>query len=217
MRGALHRVQFSSPVADAVGEAINHLWSDDELRSKLHTTLTSWFRSDQETLRRAAASAFLNLTLHLDDSGRPSLLGDDSAPVPNWVIDGWRTVLEANDPSPLARRSCIAWLDSAAIHQLAAERILTTLVLAVHDTPTGDLRGQRFLNLVRLAERWMLQGRALDEDGRNTLRADLLRRTQLADPHRPRPRPQGSTADVWTPFPTHTLGLHRPCIHRRKR
>ncbi|WP_330288705.1 hypothetical protein [Streptomyces sp. NBC_00576] len=181
-------------VADAVGEAVNHLWSDDELRPRLHATLTSWFGSDQETLRRAAASAFLNLTLQLDKNGRPSLLGDGSAPVPDWVVDGWRTVLEADDPSPLARRACIVWLDSAATRGPVAERVLTTLVCAVHDSPTDDLRGQRFLNLVRLAEHWMLQGHALDAGGRNELRTDLLRRTQLADPHRP--RPQGSAADV---------------------
>ncbi|ASQ96488.1 hypothetical protein [Streptomyces sp. 11-1-2] len=175
-------------VAEAVGEAINHLWGDDQLRPKLLPILTGWFGSGQESLRKAAGSAFMNLALQLDNSGQPTLLGTSGTPVADWVLGGWRAVLEADEPSNLARRACTVWLDAAAVHNHATERTLDTLVRAVHETATVDLRGQRFLNLVRLAEHWMLQGGALDEEGRNEIRADLMRRTSLADPHRAQTR-----------------------------
>jgi hypothetical protein len=57
------------------------------------------------------------------------------------------------------------------------------MVSAVHDTPTDHLRGQRFLNLVRLAEHWTLQSDVLDNQERDKIRHELLRRTQQADPH----------------------------------
>ncbi|WP_138906071.1 hypothetical protein [Streptomyces chryseus] len=178
-------------VADAVGAAIDALWSDDDLRTRLRSTLTSWFDSDQAALQQTAGSAFMYLALQRDQSGEPALLGEPQAAVPDWVIRGWRTVLEAAELSLLARRACAAWLDAAATREGGAERITTTLVRAVHETPTDHLRGQRFLNLVRLAEHWMLQGGAQDAERRNQFRAELLRRTQLEDPHRPRAQRDG--------------------------
>ncbi len=175
-------------VAAAVGKAINSLWSNDELHPKLHSLLTTWFASTDQSLRSAAASAFMNLTLQCDENGRPTLLGEADGPPPGWVIDGWRTALEAQSPTPLARQACIAWLDAAAAHGQVAEPVMTTLVRAVHDVPSHDLRGQRFLNLVRLAEQWILRSTALDEEGRERFRTDLVRRAELADPLRLRPQ-----------------------------
>jgi len=172
-------------VAEAVGAAIDALWSDNDLRDRLHATVISWFESDQEPLHQAASSAFLNLAQQ-HGGGQPLLLREPGTPAADWVIAGWRTVLEIDEPSPLTHRAAYAWLDAAAtLDRSTSDRILSALVKAVHDTPIDYLRGQRFLNLVRLSEHWMLKGEALDENGRNELRSDLMLRTQLADPHRP--------------------------------
>ncbi|WP_371537730.1 hypothetical protein OG217_22810 [Streptomyces sp. NBC_01023] len=178
-------------VADAVGEAINALWSDDELGTQVHSTLNSWFDSDQETLQRTASSAFMHLALRRDLGGEPTLLAGPHGETPDWVVRGWRTALEAAEPGLLARRACIAWLDAAATQKSNTAPIITVLVRAVHETPTDHLRGQRFLNLVRLAEYWLLQGEALDAEARNVFRAELLRRTQLADPRQPSAQKDG--------------------------
>ena len=79
----------------------------------------------------------------------------------------------------------MAWLDTAATSEIWIEPVTTALVSAVHDTPTGHLRGQRFLNLVRLAEGWMIQSDVLDDQERKKFRRELEYRTQKADPHRP--------------------------------
>ncbi|WP_129857415.1 hypothetical protein [Streptomyces albidoflavus] len=175
-------------VAEAVGEAINNLWDNGELYPKLHSLLTTWFTSAEQSLRSTAGNAFMNLTLQLDENGQPALLDGPDAATPDWVVDGWRTALEAPSPSAPTRRACIVWMDAATAHAQAAERVMTTLVRAVHDHPTHDLRGQRFLNLVRLAEHWLFQSMALNEEARDLLRADLVRRAELADPLRPQPR-----------------------------
>lgn len=96
-----------SGVAEAVGEAIKHLWGDDRLRPKLLPILTDWFGSGQQPLRTAAGSAFMNLALQLDDSGPLALLGAGGTPVDDWVLGGWRAVLSADEPSNLARRACV--------------------------------------------------------------------------------------------------------------
>ncbi|MBV2151274.1 hypothetical protein [Kitasatospora sp. SUK 42] len=169
-------------VADAVGNAVNALWSDEDLRPRLHTTLVSWLDSPHESLRDAAASAFLNLAQQ-EFEGVPALLYEPGTPAAPWVVTGWRTVLEALDPSPLAHRAGQAWLNSAATVPGSQEQILATLVSAVHDTPTDYLRGQRVMNLTRLAERWLLLSTVVDEAGRSALRLSLGARLQEADPH----------------------------------
>jgi hypothetical protein len=171
-------------VAEAVGRAIDALWSDDDLRPRLHTTVVAWFASTQEPLRQAAANAFLNLALQRAD-GLPVLLREPGTPAAPWVIVGWRASLEADEPSALVHRAAYTWLDAAAgADQETRDQIMAVLVNAVHDTPTDDLRGQRFLNLVRLGEHWMLKGSALDQGARGQLRSVLQLRAQQADPHR---------------------------------
>jgi hypothetical protein len=187
----------SSPkdgVADAVGEAIHDLWSNADLRDRLRATLIAWFSGDQETLQQAATSAFLYLALQQDGNGQPILLGEPNASTPEWVIRGWRTVLEADEPAPLARRSFMAWLDTAATRETWTEPVTVALVSAVHDTPTAHLRGQRFLNLVRLAEGWTIQSDVLNDQERKKFRRELEHRTQQADPHRPAMRHEDGPA-----------------------
>jgi hypothetical protein len=130
-------------------------------------------------------SAFLHLALQQDGNGQPILLSGPQASTPDWIIRGWRTVLEADEPTPLARRAFMAWLDTAATQDASTEPVTAALVSAVHNTPTDHLRGQRFLNLVRLAECWTIQSEILDDQERKKFRRELERRTQQADPHRP--------------------------------
>jgi hypothetical protein len=170
-------------VADAVGKAIHDLWSNDDIRDRLRDTLISWFDSEQEPLQRSAVSAFLSLALLQDGNGQPVLLNEPQASAPDWVIRGWRTALEADEPTPLARQAFMAWLDTAATREASIEPVTAVLVSAVHDTPTDHLRGQRFLNLVRLAECWTIQSEILDDQERKKFRRELERRTQQADPH----------------------------------
>lgn len=174
-------------VADTVGDAVNALWSDEDLRPRLHTTLVSWFSSSHEPLRDAAASAFLNLAQQ-EFEGIPTLLYESGTPAAPWVVTGWRTVLESIEPSSLAHRAGQAWLNSAATSPGGREQILATLVSAVHDAPTDDLRGQRVMNLTRIAERWLLLSKVLDETGRSALRLSLGAGLQEADPHYGRPQ-----------------------------
>jgi hypothetical protein len=171
-------------VPDAVGEAITALWDNREFRPRLSSILISWLDAEQEPLRQAAASAFLHLALQRDSAGHPILVRELQPSVPDWAIRGWRAALEARGPSPTAYQAFMAWLDTAATQDTSMEPVFATLVSAVHDTPTDDLRGQRFLNLGRLGERWVLQSDVLNEQERNTIRHELENRTQLADPHR---------------------------------
>ena len=172
-------------VADAVGEAINDLWSNVDIRDRLRGTLIAWFGSDQEPLQQAAVSAFLYLALQQDGNGQPILLSEPEASAQDWVIRGWRTVLEADEPTSLARQAFMTWLDTAATRENWTEPVTAALVSAVHDTPTDHLRGQRFLNLVRLAEGWTIQSDVLDDQERKNFRRELEHRTQKADPHWP--------------------------------
>ena len=172
-------------VADAVGEAIHDLWSNVDIRDRLRGTLISWLRSDQESLQQAAMNAFLYLALQQDSTGQPILLSEQPASAPDWVIRGWRTVLETDEPTSLARRAFMAWLDTAATRETEIEPVTAILVSAVHDPPTDHLRGQRFLNLVRLAECWTIQSDVLDDQERKKFRRELEHRAQQADPHRP--------------------------------
>ncbi|MCZ0975591.1 hypothetical protein O1L55_38880 [Streptomyces albulus] len=153
------RAQFDAErkagVAEAVGAAVDALWGADDLRPLLRKTLNTWFASDQKGQRQAAASAFMYLALQRDDTGSPVLLSGSEGTVPDWVIRGWRTALESEEPTSLARRACAAWLDAAVAHPYTADLISSTMVRAVHETPSDHLRGLRFLNLVRLAERWV--------------------------------------------------------------
>ncbi|MDP9612842.1 hypothetical protein [Streptomyces demainii] len=181
-------------VTEAVGAAVDTLWADDDLRPQVRGVLNSWFASGQKGQRQSAASAFMHLALQRDDSGGPSLLSDPEGTVADWVIRGWRTALEADEPTVVARRACTAWLDAAAVRGKVSGRICSTLVRAVHDTPTDHLRGVRFLNFVRLAEHWLARGEALDHEGRNQFRAVLMRSVQHADPHRPRAQGEGEPA-----------------------
>jgi hypothetical protein len=181
-------------VADAVGEAIHDLWSNADMHDRLRGTLIEWFGSDQESLQQAATSAFLYLALQQDAHGQPGLLSEPQAAAPAWVIRGWRTVLEADEPTSLARRAFMAWLDTAATRETWTEPVTTTLVSAVHDTPNDHLRGQRFLNLVRLAECWTIQSDVLNDQERKKFRRELENRTQHADPHRPRIRHEDGPA-----------------------
>jgi hypothetical protein len=183
-------------VADAVGGAICDLWNDGDLHDRLRETLTLWFSSEQEPLQQAAASAFLYLALQQDGNGQPTLLSEPQTSAPDWVIRGWRTVLEADEPTPLARRAFMAWLDTAATRETFVESIGAALVSAVHDTPTDHLRGQRFLNLVRLAECWTIQSDVVGDQERKKFRRELERRTQQADPHRPGMRQEERPADA---------------------
>ncbi|MEU8975630.1 hypothetical protein AB0D11_41620 [Streptomyces monashensis] len=180
--------------ADTVGEAINALWSNDELRPQVRDTLDQWFTSDHTMLQRSASSAFMYLTLQQDQAGAPALLGTCPSTPPDWVIRGWRTALESDEPTLLARRASAVWLDAAASRPDTTEQITTTLVRAVHDTPSDHLRGQRFLNLVRLAERWLVQTEPADQERRNRFHTQLMHRAQLADPRRLRDQRHGEPA-----------------------
>lgn len=181
-------------VADAVGEAIHDLWSNADMHDRLRGTLIEWFGSDQESLQQAATSAFLYLALQQDGHGQPVLLSEPQAAAPDWVIRGWRTVLEADEPTSLARPAFMAWLDTAATRETWTELVTTTLVSAVHDTPNDHLRGQRFLNLVRLAECWTIQSDVLNDQERKKFRRELENCTQQADPHRPGMRQEDGPA-----------------------
>jgi hypothetical protein len=169
-------------VPEAVGDAISDLWANDEYQASLRSTLTSWFGTEQEQLRRAATSAFLQLALQRDADENLTLLRELSTS--NWVVRGWRAVLEEQQPGPLAHQAFMAWLDEAATSGASKEQIFPTLVDAVHDTPKDDLRGLRYLNLGRLGENWVFQSIVLDREERNKIRYELDRRTQLADPQR---------------------------------
>ncbi|MEU3620409.1 hypothetical protein ABZ725_50340 [Streptomyces sp. NPDC006872] len=176
-------------VAEAVGEAIDVLWSNDKLRPQVRETLGLWFASDNQGLQHSASSAFLHLALQKDPSGAPALLAADETAVPDWVVRGWRTALESDQPSPLAHRASSAWLDTAASLPDTTEQITTTLARAVHDTAGDRLRGLRFLNLVRLAERWLIQTQPSRQEHCNKIHTVLMQQTQSADPRRlPGPR-----------------------------
>jgi hypothetical protein len=169
-------------VPEAVGGAISDLWANDEYQPRLRGTLTSWFGAEQEQLRRAAASAFLQLALQRGAGENLTLLGE--LRTSDWVMRGWRAVLEEDQPSPLAHQAFMAWLDEAAASGTSKEKIFTILVGAVHDTPKDDLRGLRYLNLGRLGERWVFKSIVLDRQERDGIRYELDRRARLADPQR---------------------------------
>ncbi|MER5991534.1 hypothetical protein [Streptomyces viridosporus] len=182
-------------VADAVGEALNTLFSSEKLRPQVRQTLDSWFTSNDRALQHAAASAFVHLAAQRDPAGTPSLLPASDAAAAPWVVRGWRTALETEKPSSAAHDACAVWLDAATTRPDTTEHILSTLVRSVHDTTDPLLRGQRFLNLVRMAERWLIQGG--DTTGlpdRERVHSALMRRTKHADPH----HKQGSEEDVPT-------------------
>lgn len=166
----------------AVGDAINALWEETELRPRLRATLTTWLDSPKPALRQAAANTFLHLARNLDDvTGMPSILPTGGGEAPGWVIDGWRRALEEPEPTRLAFEVGTAWLDAVA--DLGPDNQVTrVLVRAVHDTPGHHLRGMRFLNAFRVAERWHLFGRTLDEPARNRLRGILVSQVEAADP-----------------------------------
>lgn len=167
-------------VAEAVGEAIKDLWSDNKLRPLLSGTLISWFDSDQEAMKQAAVSTFL----HLARRGLPTLLDEPAIGVPEWVVRGWRVVLEADKLSPLGGQAFMAWMDTAVLQEALMELAISTLVRAVHDTPSDYRRGLRLLNLGRLTEQWRLQGGTVDDHARAEISQELQHRIQLADPHR---------------------------------
>jgi hypothetical protein len=167
-------------VAEAVGEAINDLWSDNKLRPLLSDTLISWFDSDQEVMKQAAVSTFL----HLARRGLPTLLDEPAIGVPEWVVRGWRVVLEADKLSPLGGQAFMAWMDTAVLQEVWMELAISTLVRAVHDTPSDYRRGLRLLNLGRLTEQWRLQGGTVVDQVRAEISQELQHRIQLADPHR---------------------------------
>ncbi|NML54807.1 hypothetical protein HHL19_18605 [Streptomyces sp. R302] len=170
-------------VAQAVGAAVDGLWGDDALRPRLRKTLTTWFAGIHKGQRQAAASAFMLLALQRDDTGSPVLVGGSGAIVADWVIRGWRTTLESEEPTALSRRACAAWLDAAVARPHTAEVITSTLVRAVHETAGDHLRGLRFLNLVRLAEHWISQNDTHADEDRKRLHTALMRSVRDADPH----------------------------------
>ncbi|MFC5147132.1 hypothetical protein [Streptomyces aureoversilis] len=167
-------------VGVTVGESINALWDDSELRPRLHEALTNWLESEKPTVQRAAGNAFLHLAMKLDDTGMPTLLSDDKAPI--WVVNSWRSILEADDLSSLALRVSTSWLDASAVSPEAREIVADVFVRAVHDTPKEARRGIRALNFFRIAENWRILGRALDEPTRNQERATIVERVEAADP-----------------------------------
>ncbi|MFZ3572185.1 hypothetical protein ACOKM5_35230 [Streptomyces sp. BH097] len=184
-------------VANAVGAAIDALWEDDKLRPQLRKTLNSWFTSGHEGQRQAAASAFMYLAMQQEGaSGTPTLLCGAESSVEDWVVSGWRIALEVEEPTSLTRQACAAWLDTATARPSASDRILSVLVRAVHDTPTDHLRGQRFLNLVRIAEYWLERGEVGNRQDRNRFRSVLMQRAQQADPHQPRVHDEAETSGV---------------------
>ncbi|MFF5802527.1 hypothetical protein [Streptomyces sp. NPDC012746] len=184
-------------VAEAVGMALDALWGEDELRPQVRDTLDTWFTSGHHGLRRSAASAFMNLALQRDDSGQPALLTAPGEALPDWAIRGWRTALEAEEPTALGRRACAVWLDAAAATgEDAADRIVATFVQAVHETAADHLRGRRVLNFYRLAEHWLIQGEALDWEGRSRFRAALVRSVEAADPRGAHGRREGESASA---------------------
>lgn len=181
-------------VADAVGQAINGLWSNDTLRPQIRNTLRAWFASENMGHQRAASSAFMHLALKRDPSGAPALLTNETS-APEWVIQGWRTALESDQPDTLTHQASSLWLDAAVAQPDTAQKIIATLVRAVHDTAGDRMRGLRFLNLVRTAERWLVQTSPELQENCNRLHALLIERTQHADPsHRPDP-PDPKPAD----------------------
>jgi hypothetical protein len=170
-------------VPEAVGDAMSGLWANGEYRSGLRSTLASWFGTEQEQLRRASASAFLQLALQRDAGDNLTL--HDELGASDWVMRGWRAVLEEHEPGPLAYEAFMAWMDNAATSGNSREQIFITLVSAVHETSKDDHRGLRYLNLGRLGHHWVLQGSVLESQERNKIRYELDRRAQLVDPRRP--------------------------------
>ena len=167
--------QRSSNVQDArssrhtdvgeVGEAINNLWGNSELHLQAALTAHHLVHQHGAVLAQHGRSAFMNLTLQLDESGVDRRC---SAVRTRRLRLGRRrtTAMEAPSPTALTRRAWLRLARSAATDLQATDRIMTVLVRAVHDHPTHDLRGQRFLNLVRLAEHWLFQSTALDEEAK---------------------------------------------------
>ncbi|MEU7405165.1 hypothetical protein [Streptomyces sp. NPDC044948] len=169
-------------VADAVADALNTLFSSEKLRPQVRQTLDSWFTSTDQALQFAAASAFVHLAAQRDPAGLPALLHASDAEAAPWVIRGWRTTLEVEKPSPAAHHACAVWLDAATTPD-TTERILSTLVRSVHDVAGHDLRGQRYLNLVRMAERWLIRDGTTGRNDREHIHTMLMHRTMQADPH----------------------------------
>jgi hypothetical protein len=167
-------------VSQAVGEAIRDLWENEEFRPNLRNELTSWFDSENEQRKQAAASAFLRLALQRDTDGNLTLLSELGTS--DWVMRGWRAVLDERQPSSLTYSAFIAWMDVAVVSTTAAEAIFATLVSAVHDTSEDEGRARRYLNLGRLGERWILKSTVLSEPVREKFRYELDRRAQQADP-----------------------------------
>lgn len=166
-------------VAEAVGESIKNLWNNPNLHDSLRDTLISWFDEDQEAKRRAAVGTFLQLA-----SGSTStLIEERTNDIPDWVIRGWQVVLEADKLGPIHGTAFRAWLDSAASDTVLLDAAITTLVKAVHDSPTDHRRALRLLNLGRLEGQWRLDS-VLGSQLRAEVSQELQRRLQLADPRR---------------------------------
>ncbi|MET9834784.1 hypothetical protein ABZ078_37145 [Streptomyces sp. NPDC006385] len=87
-------------VADAVGEARNTLFSNEELRPQVHQTLDAWFTSNDRALQHAAASAFLHLA---HNTMQPTLQScyphPKPRPPPGWSAAGG-VPSRPNSPAP---------------------------------------------------------------------------------------------------------------------
>jgi hypothetical protein len=171
-------------VTDAVGTAINDLWKNVDIRVRLREILVSWLTAEDQVLRETAANAFLHLAAERDLNRQPIILHELSDANSDLAVVGWRAALETEEPNQTTDGAFILWLDTAATQSDSTEVIMTTLVRAVHDTPTNIRRGQRYLNLVRLSERWVLQSAVLNDQERKKLRRQFESRVQEADPRR---------------------------------
>lgn len=171
-------------MTDAVGTAINDLWKNVDIRVRLREILVSWLTAEDQALRETAANAFLHLAAEGDLDRQPIILRELGDSNSDLAVLGWRAALETEEPNQITDSAFILWLDTAAAQRASIEVIMTTLVRTVHDTPTNIRRGQRYLNIVRLSERWVLQSTVLNDQERKRLRRQFEDRVQEADPRR---------------------------------
>ncbi|GAU69730.1 hypothetical protein SSP35_14_00640 [Streptomyces sp. NBRC 110611] len=190
----LYRLSFlaaapSGKIAEAVGESMQRLWHQPNVRGQVRSNLSTWCASDDPALREAGRRSFMALAQERNTSGIPLLLssatGGEITPSDQALfIGGWRSGL---DSSPLDETSASAfklWMDTALQMPSLRGPVVDIFTRAVHD-PAAD-RGQyiadRFLRLTHFAYNWSPVVLPDPQDGRSTLRESLLASAREADP-----------------------------------
>ncbi|MET7914178.1 hypothetical protein ABZS98_39450 [Streptomyces avermitilis] len=170
-------------VTAAVGDALTTLWDQQNLRGKIRTTLTSWFRSSQSHYTDAASRAFLHLADRTGIDDIPLFLAPDGEPATeDWTLEGWRCALDGKR-DPLLQRAFNTWLDAALSYPDLQPAVLNTFTEAVFRSDTDrTYLASRYLVLNHAANGWEPAHAGQQPTQRTRLRDELVIAIREADP-----------------------------------